>query len=61
MFSGDYYMRKATLLFVLIITAGLLHSQVGGSYTYAFLDMPSTARITAMKTALLHIPFTKKT
>lgn len=48
MFRSELLMKKSAALFILILTVNYLSSQVGGSYTYAFLDMPATATITSM-------------
>jgi hypothetical protein len=42
-------MIKRFLIFILLVAAtGPLFSQIGGSYTYSFLDLPNSARIAAM-------------
>ncbi len=41
-------MRKALLWFVLLLATGRLQSQTGGSYTYAYLELPPSARVASL-------------
>lgn len=48
MFIGRNCMRTRVILFILTFFPLWTIAQVGGKYTYAFLDMPATAKITSM-------------
>lgn len=54
MFRSDIRMKIFPFI-ILLCTSAIGLSQIGGSYTYAFLDMPATARITAMGGNLISI------
>ena len=44
----DMLNRAVKSLILLCFFSYQLHAQIGGQYTYSFLDIPSTSRITAM-------------
>ena len=42
-------MKRTSFIFIIFIGLSLaLRAQIGGSYTYAFLDLPNSARISAL-------------
>ena len=41
-------MKRILAILFSLFCGNVIYAQVGGSYTYAFMDLPATARITAM-------------
>ena len=56
-FNIQYYfsLRLCVSAFILLMSTHLLHSQIGGNNVYEFLNLPSSARITALGGSLIAV------
>ncbi len=56
-FNIQYYfsLRLCVSAFILLMSTHLLHSQIGGDNVYEFLNLPASARITALGGSLITV------